>query len=306
MSDFKIKVNTFFAWILGVAFIIAATGFVTVNLVSSLGFLISGILLLPPVKRWIFGQNSKLSSGRVTACALLLLLGTMVYTSSIEQVAQVSVEESESLLKVEKLINTESLAEKGDAEAQLELSDRYLRGTDVLQDNEKAFDWSLKAANQGLAEAQYRLSSMYFEGTGIPQDHKKAFDWNLKAANQGLVEAQSTFGIIYLEGVGVPQDHKKAFDWSLKAANQGDAESQNRLSSMYFDGVGVPQDHKKAFDWSLKAANQGLAEAQFRAGMYYGNGIGVAKDYDKATNWFRKSCDNGIEKGCEGYEVMSQ
>jgi TPR repeat protein len=43
-------------------------------------------------------------------------------------------------------------------------------------------------------KAQYQLGVMYGEGQGVPQDMDKAFHWSLLAANQGFAGAQYDVG----------------------------------------------------------------------------------------------------------------
>ena len=54
-----------------------------------------------------------------------------------------------------------------------------------VQDDAKAANWYLKAAEQGLPEAQWNLGWMYESGKGVPFDEKEAMKWFHKAAIQG-------------------------------------------------------------------------------------------------------------------------
>ena len=62
---------------------------------------------------------------------------------------------------------------------------------------------------------------MYAQGQGVAQNDAKAFEWFLKAAEQGFVDAQNNLGLMYLNGRGITQSDAKAFEWLLKAAEQG-------------------------------------------------------------------------------------
>ena len=81
-------------------------------------------------------------------------------------------------------------AEKGDAEAQLNLGRCYYNGDGVTKDLEKAAYWCRKAAEQGHAKAQFNLGWCYEKGEGVPKDLEKAAYWYQKAAEQGRKEAQ--------------------------------------------------------------------------------------------------------------------
>lgn len=70
-----------------------------------------------------------------------------------------------------------SIAEKGDAQAQLHLGLKYTVGTDVPKDETEAVKWFRKAADQGVAMAQYNLGVRYANGEGIPKDAVQAYAW---------------------------------------------------------------------------------------------------------------------------------
>ena len=83
------------------------------------------------------------------------------------------------------LATIETLARKGDADAQYRLALMYDYGEDIDQDYAQAFKWYQKSANQGYANAQYNLGWMYKNAHGMPEDNAKAVEWYLRAANQG-------------------------------------------------------------------------------------------------------------------------
>ncbi len=84
---------------------------------------------------------------------------------------------------------TKTMAEAGDADAQLVLGLMYSIGEGVEQDLKEAVKWLQKAADQRNAKAQYMLGRWYYDGEMVEQDFKAAFKWFQKAADQGDVEA---------------------------------------------------------------------------------------------------------------------
>lgn len=66
---------------------------------------------------------------------------------------------------------------------------KYYSGRGVSEDNKKAFEYFLQAAEGGHANAQYRLGQMYRFGWGVKKDMQKAREWFQKAAAQGQGEA---------------------------------------------------------------------------------------------------------------------
>jgi TPR repeat protein/formylglycine-generating enzyme required for sulfatase activity len=192
---------------------------------------------------------------------------------------------------------TKAKAERGDADAQVNLGQIYAKGDRVSKDGAEAARWYRKAADQGNADGQWRLGVMYATGDGVAKDGAEAARWLRKAADQGNAMAQWGLGIIYDDGVGVPKDSVEAVKWYRKAADGGCAAAQYYLGVMYDHGDGVAKDSVEAVKWYRKAANQGNTDAQFRLGYMYGNGDGVAKDSAEAVRWYRKAADQGDAGG---------
>jgi len=92
---------------------------------------------------------------------------------------------------------------------------------------------SLKAlAEKGDADAQLNLGVMYAFGEGVEMDDKEAFKWFRKAAEQNEVGAQYNLGMIYENGLGVEKDDKEAVRWYRKAAEQGDEDAKAALKKL--------------------------------------------------------------------------
>jgi hypothetical protein len=68
-------------------------------------------------------------------------------------------------------------------------------------------------ADEGNAEAQVAIAIMYGRGEGVPQNYAEAAKWYRKAADQGNFMAQADLGILYEEGRGVPQNYVQAHKW---------------------------------------------------------------------------------------------
>ena len=109
-------------------------------------------------------------------------------------------------------------------------------------------------ANKGNAQAQLSLGVMYYLGQGVTQSNENAAKWFQRAAKKGNVLAQNLLGEMYDQGSGVPQDYKIAAKWYRLAAEQGDTHGQYNLGIMYARELGVPQDYIQAYMWlSLSA-----------------------------------------------------
>jgi TPR repeat protein len=124
-------------------------------------------------------------------------------------------------------------------------------------------------AEQGDAKAQIRLASMYGNGDGVPKDAAEGVKWLRKAAEQGDALGQTVLGIDYEMGEGVPRDYAEGVKWLRKGAEQGNVLSQFWLSFMYENGSGgVPQDYVLAYMWLILGAAHAEASVAENAHRY--------------------------------------
>jgi uncharacterized protein len=98
---------------------------------------------------------------------------------------------------------------------------RYLLGRGVQQDDQKAFYYFSKAANQGDALAQNELAYLYASGKGTPPNNVLALKWYQQAADQGLASAQYNLGWMYLHGIGTAPNKALGKQWIKKSADHG-------------------------------------------------------------------------------------
>lgn len=111
--------------------------------------------------------------------------------------------------------------QSGQPEAPEHLGMRYLLGRGVPQDNNKAFENFLIAANEDDAFAQNQVAYMYAAGQGTQQNYLNAFDYYQKAANHGLASAQYNLGMLYERGLGTAPNHAVACSFFQKAMAKG-------------------------------------------------------------------------------------
>lgn len=113
-------------------------------------------------------------------------------------------------------------------------------------------------AEQGNSLVQAKLGAMYLLGKeGKEQNDKKAAEWLLKAANQGVLEAQVIVAAMYDRGMGMEMDVHKATSWYEKAAAQGHKPSLAILGRNDVAKGGIAFDYKRI---RLGAAKQIPAE----------------------------------------------
>jgi TPR repeat protein len=61
----------------------------------------------------------------------------------------------------------------------------------VPKNDEEAFRWCRKAAEQGHAGARFRLAAMYRDGVGVERNPKEAKKWEDKISTQKIPFSRS-------------------------------------------------------------------------------------------------------------------
>ncbi len=182
-------------------------------------------------------------------------------------------------------------------DARTNLSDPDSFHTALNAFNEKEFDTAyqlfFELADKGVAEAQINLGTMFENGQGVSQDFKEAVRWYRLAADQGLTKAQYNLGLMYAQGKGVGKDPIQAIKWYHLAADQDLIQAQTTLATMYHEGEGVSKNYETASKWYHLAAEQGDGDAQFKLGVMYSNGEGLSHDNKEARKWFKLAAEQG-------------
>ena len=116
----------------------------------------------------------------VSALLAFALLGAQASGAQTFEEAVAALERGDYAVAFESF---STLAEQGDARAQVSLGYMYVQRRGVSQDYTEALRWFRQAAEQGDARAQIKLGAMYALGQGVPQDHVQAHKWfNLAAS----------------------------------------------------------------------------------------------------------------------------
>ena len=137
---------------------------------------------------------------------------------------------------------------------------------------------------------------MYSNGRGVGKDEEKAFYWCAKAANQGYPSAQYTTAYYYSNGIGVKRDYERAVKWYREAMANGHSLAYNNMAYMYVDGKGVEKSMEMAFEMVNKAIELEPDEANYydTKGELYS----MIGDKEKAFEMWQKilSLDPDFEK----------
>jgi len=189
-------------------------------------------------------------------------------------------------------------ATNGNAEAQYKLANCYDEGLGGLEENQdEAFRWYVKSANQGYPDALYTVAIYYQNGEIVEKNEQKALDLYIEAAEKGCVEAYYYLAYLYKIGSMVEVDYDKAFHYALLAANSNDAEAQQMLGGFYQDGIGTEVNYAEAMNWYQKSVDNGCVYSQISIGLLYEKGLGVDTDKQKAFNYYMEAAEQGEISG---------
>ncbi|MBQ9559489.1 MAG: SEL1-like repeat protein [Bacteroidaceae bacterium] len=176
-------------------------------------------------------------------------------------------------------------AKEGYVGSQVQLAIWYYRGTYVVRDQKRAFEWFLKAAEQGDPNAEDWVGSMYGNGEGVEKNHEQAFAWYKKSVEHDYAHALCHLGYAYEYGLGTPKDYNKAMECYNKAIEKEEYMGMYRLGLMYCMGHGVAKNYTKGFEWMLKAGEKEVVEAYRQLEYMYSTGTGTKKDPQRAAYW---------------------
>ena len=91
---------------------------------------------------------------------------------------------------------------------------------------ERAMEALIPAARSGNADAEELIGVMYAMGLGVERDDQRAFEWYLRASMKGHPGAQSGVGWYYEIGRGMPApDLVRAYMWYVLSAIGGDPDA---------------------------------------------------------------------------------
>ena len=151
----------------------------------------------------------------------------------------------------------QSAASAGDAQAQLDLAERYATGKGVKPNPKQAEALFAQAAESGLVVAAIEFSRRLELGDGVARDPIRALYWLSIAAEQGRIDAQLALADKLLSSTDVTYDPMRAAHWLRRAADAGNLRALVRLGRLHQRGEGVPQNHKLAGQMFRQAADAG-------------------------------------------------
>lgn len=145
-------------------------------------------------------------------------------------------------------------ANKGEAQAQFEIAERYETADGVIRDDELAIEWYERAAIQGHTDAKSAIQRLRNDGRDVRSIRK--------AAEMGFASSQCTLGLMYLDGIGVKADREKAIQWLEKSAEQGFVKAKFELENIDSPRVIGNQDVNNENEQLFRAASVGSIESE--------------------------------------------
>lgn len=183
-------------------------------------------------------------------------------------------------------------AEHGYEPAKKDLAERLYWGDGIDKNLKKAFVLFKDLYDEGNMSIRFRLAYMYSQGEGTEINYSESLRLYSEIADQDSM-AMNNLACLYSGGHGVEKDYKKAAELFEESANNGNSTAQCNIARYYQDGTGVQKDESKAIEWFKKAAEQGNTDALVELGLCYELAKGTERDYVKAADYYLKGAING-------------
>lgn len=146
---------------------------------------------------------------------------------------------------------------------------RYLdNGWADKTDKAEAAKLFLKAAEAGESRSQWFIGMRYLTGENVEKNEETAFHWVEKSAQNGYLSGMISYAVMNALGQGTEINQAKAFEWYEHAAREGSHHALRSLGGMIYDGEGVEQDQSLGIAALLIAAEDDDFAANFLRTLY--------------------------------------
>ncbi len=171
----------------------------------------------------------------------------------------------------------------------------------VTPDKVRAFQLYQKGAEGGSPECYAMLSECYMRGIGVEENDAECFRYTMLAAKAGNETGMFNAGICYDDGIGTNPDPVAASHWYKEYLNfePEDDFAMLRIALCLADpyeryGI-IPTGEmlNEAYFYASKALEKGNVEAHLIVGWFYEKGEVVTKDFDLAHKYIQLAADNG-------------
>lgn len=183
-----------------------------------------------------------------------------------------------------------SRADNNNAEAQYLLACMRYYGINCTADKAIGMQWLTKAADGGHAVAQQVLAFFHDRGlTGQMPNQNKAFEYCSKSAEQGYRVGISNLAFYYENGTGTARNSEKAVELYKKAIELGLPVASHNLGKATKKGNGVEQDFEKAYELFSQAAERGCPFGTLAKANCLRIGQGTTADPVTAEDLYRQA-----------------
>ena len=149
--------------------------------------------------------------------------------------------------------------------------------------HKRIFNKYREAAKLGHARSQYKYA-FYLQAQG---DENVAFEWYQKSAEQGVPESMKVLGEFYTFGKGgAAVNHKRALAWVTRAVEAGNEDAHALLGRLYLQGEGIQRSAAKALEHLNQVVYVSM-DATALLGLMYYNGSGVEANRPLALSLFK-------------------
>lgn len=161
----------------------------------------------------------------------------------------------------------------------------------------------LISAKLGYPDALNMLGVCYKNGIAVKKDEERGFEYLLKAAMTDLSEAEFNVACCYELGIGTDIDYFEALKWYKKAARHYNEDAIFNIGNFYMQGLGVEPDYEQAIEWFSKLDEQDY-EAQYCIGICYLN-LGLTnQNLSYAESHFKKALKGNIPDAKEKLDLI--
>jgi uncharacterized protein len=199
------------------------------------------------------------------------------------------------------------IAEKGNSEAQFKVGEIYSTGRkEIPEDDEKAWEWNQKAAEQGHTIA---LAYLLFESVFARRDHlthipvldEKEIQKSLQRvitdlramADNNCLDAMSWLGFLSMLGISDDLTIDEGIQFFEMATNLGDADAMAMHATMLLLQDQSGENLPDVINRLEKALERGCSTAALFLGNIFFDGIGSARDPVKAYGHFAFAAEEG-------------
>ncbi len=186
------------------------------------------------------------------------------------------------------------------------LENMYRNGEGVVQNDDEALNWAIKAAENGHLPSLYANAVRYCGGTRLGRDFPRARQLleELLDKDPNDVDALWSLAQFYRDGLGVEED--QALVRRLNAsrvgvlsrqAEDGDDKSLDALADCYCWGWGVAVDLRRAAELYEEAAKSGNVHAMGCLSSFWRFGVGRKCDLRQAESWAKRFLDSMLREG---------